>query len=73
MSSSIPPADYAGPPMRKLPTPRVLAVHARDHQPFLKTSVPHIMLLAALGVQSEAHCGVTVRTGRETQAALWPA
>jgi MOSC domain-containing protein YiiM len=39
----------------------VLAVHSDGAHRFSKTTVPHIDLLAGLGVQGDAHCGRTVQ------------
>lgn len=40
---------------------RVIAVHAKGVHLFSKESVPRIQLLEGLGVQGDAHCGVTVK------------
>ena len=40
---------------------KVLAVHFNPSHTFSKQSVPQIVLLDGLGVQGDAHCGVTVK------------
>lgn len=39
----------------------IVAVHAKSVHLFSKDSVPRIQLLEGLGVEGDAHCGVTVR------------
>ncbi len=41
--------------------PRILAVHASDAHNFSKRGCDAIRLLAGLGVEGDAHCGVTAR------------
>ena len=40
---------------------RVIAVSAHPKHTFSKQSQPAIRLLAGLGVEGDAHCGVTVK------------
>jgi MOSC domain-containing protein YiiM len=42
-------------------TTRTVAVHAKGVHRFSKDSVPRIQLLEGLGVEGDAHCGVTVK------------
>jgi len=42
-------------------SPHVIAVHARNIHAFSKQPVPRIALLEGLGVEGDAHCGVTVK------------
>lgn len=41
--------------------PQVISVSASDQHKFSKQTAPHIKLLAGLGVEGDAHCGVTVQ------------
>lgn len=42
-------------------SPRVVAVCARSEHAFSKGLLPQITLLAGLGVEGDAHCGITVQ------------
>ncbi len=42
-------------------SPHVIAVNASPRHTFSKGSAPQINLLAGLGVEGDAHCGVTVK------------
>jgi MOSC domain-containing protein YiiM len=49
------------PPIQAEMTPRVIAVSSNSIHAFSKGLLPQITVLAGLGVEGDAHCGVTVK------------